>query len=202
MTRTLRLLPLWFTTLLLGACVTINIYFPAAAAEKAADRIIEEVWGPKPQEEGAQPPANPEPQSMNNEGGMLLAALEWLVPPAQAAEPNLNIGTPAIRSLRAAMRGRHAKLEKYYDNGALGLDREGLLSVRDASVVPLRERNGAKQLVAQENRDRNLLYKEIAKANGHPEWEAQIRATFAQRWQHNARSGWWCQDHTGRWFKK
>lgn len=28
----------------LGACVTINIYFPAAAAEKAADRIIEEVY--------------------------------------------------------------------------------------------------------------------------------------------------------------
>jgi len=26
------------------ACVTINIYFPAAAAEKAADRIIEGVW--------------------------------------------------------------------------------------------------------------------------------------------------------------
>ena len=29
---------------LLSACVTINIYFPAAAAEKAADKIIEEVW--------------------------------------------------------------------------------------------------------------------------------------------------------------
>jgi hypothetical protein len=28
----------------LSACVTINIYFPAAAAEKAADKIIEEVW--------------------------------------------------------------------------------------------------------------------------------------------------------------
>jgi predicted small lipoprotein YifL len=28
----------------LVACVTINIYFPAAAAEKAADTIIEEVW--------------------------------------------------------------------------------------------------------------------------------------------------------------
>ena len=26
------------------ACVTINIYFPAAAAEKADDRIIDEVW--------------------------------------------------------------------------------------------------------------------------------------------------------------
>ena len=29
---------------LLAACVTINIYFPAAAADKAADKIIEEVW--------------------------------------------------------------------------------------------------------------------------------------------------------------
>ncbi len=28
----------------LTSCVTINIYFPAAAAEKAADRIIEEVY--------------------------------------------------------------------------------------------------------------------------------------------------------------
>ncbi|MDR4514381.1 hypothetical protein [Nitrosomonas sp.] len=33
-----------FATMLLSACVTINIYFPAAAAEKAADKIIEEVW--------------------------------------------------------------------------------------------------------------------------------------------------------------
>jgi hypothetical protein len=36
--------------LLLPACVTINIYFPAAAAEKAADKIIDEVWQIKKQE--------------------------------------------------------------------------------------------------------------------------------------------------------
>lgn len=30
--------------LTVAACVTINIYFPAAAAEKAADKIIDEVW--------------------------------------------------------------------------------------------------------------------------------------------------------------
>jgi hypothetical protein len=28
----------------LTACVTINIYFPAAAAEKAADKLIDEIW--------------------------------------------------------------------------------------------------------------------------------------------------------------
>ena len=32
------------TAAMLSACVTINIYFPAAAAEKAADKIIDEVW--------------------------------------------------------------------------------------------------------------------------------------------------------------
>ena len=33
--------------LALAGCVTINIYFPAAAAEKAADRIIDEVYDAK-----------------------------------------------------------------------------------------------------------------------------------------------------------
>ncbi len=39
----------------LSACVTINIYFPTAAAEKAADRIIDEVWQLK---NGAKVPAD------------------------------------------------------------------------------------------------------------------------------------------------
>ena len=38
-----KLLPLT-AALGLAACVTINIYFPAAAAEKMADKIIDEVW--------------------------------------------------------------------------------------------------------------------------------------------------------------
>lgn len=39
---------------LLSGCVTINIYFPAAATEKAADKIIEEVWQLKKPEGGGQ----------------------------------------------------------------------------------------------------------------------------------------------------
>lgn len=41
---------------LLSACVTINIYFPAAAAEKAADKIIDEIMQ---QKQGATKPAAP-----------------------------------------------------------------------------------------------------------------------------------------------
>lgn len=40
----------------LTACVTINIYFPAAAAEKAADKIIDEVWQLKDKPAGEQTP--------------------------------------------------------------------------------------------------------------------------------------------------
>lgn len=42
MYKTWGVLPV--TGVALAACVTINIYFPAAAAEKAADKIIDEVW--------------------------------------------------------------------------------------------------------------------------------------------------------------
>ena len=42
-----------------AGCVTINIYFPAAAAERAADRIIDEVWQLKP--DAVKPQANKPP---------------------------------------------------------------------------------------------------------------------------------------------
>ena len=48
---------------LLQGCVTINIYFPAAAAEKAADKIIDEVWQLKKSEQPATPPTSTTPQA-------------------------------------------------------------------------------------------------------------------------------------------
>lgn len=40
----MKIIWIGFICIALSACVTINIYFPAAAAEKAADKIIDEVW--------------------------------------------------------------------------------------------------------------------------------------------------------------
>ena len=47
--------------LVLPACVTINIYFPAAAAEKAADKIIDEVWQIDPSKQPSKQPDAPAP---------------------------------------------------------------------------------------------------------------------------------------------
>jgi uncharacterized protein YdbL (DUF1318 family) len=203
--------------LLLTACVTINIYFPAAAAEQAADRIIEGVWGPGQPSGGkpdagspdAQPPAVP-PSTPRSEGASLprlgLASprslLHWLVAPAAAGETDFDISTPGIQRLQASMRERHAQLEPFYRSGAVALTNDGLISVREPSVVPLKDRNRVRQLVAEENRDRNALYQEIARANAHPEWDAEIRATFARRWVDKAPNGWWYQTDDGRWRQK
>jgi hypothetical protein len=53
------MLPFLPTLLAVAGCVTINIYFPAAAAEKAADKIIDEVWQAVP-DAGAKPEAGKE----------------------------------------------------------------------------------------------------------------------------------------------
>lgn len=56
---------LMLTGALLSACVTINIYFPAAAAEQAADKIIGEVWQLQKGEAGKADkatPSQPQPQ--------------------------------------------------------------------------------------------------------------------------------------------
>lgn len=119
---------------------------------------------------------------------------------AQAAA-DLEINTPAIAAVKNSMQARHGNLAGFYSSGAIGLTKDGLIAVKDASAVPLKDRQSLNSLVSAENNDRNTLYKEIAAANGHPEWEAEIRSTFAQRWVQKAQPGWWYQDSNG-WAKR
>jgi len=130
-----------------------------------------------------------------------LAIAALLAAPVTLAAADLEINTPAIAALQSSMQARYSQLAGYYASGAVGLTRDGLIAVHDANAVPLAQRQGVNALVAAENKDRNALYKEIATANSHPEWEPEIRSTFAQRWIEKAKSGWWYQDGSG-WAKK
>ncbi len=123
----------------------------------------------------------------------ILLMLLALMPLAGHTQANIEIDTPAINSLEQRMQQRHNQLETYYARGAVGLTRDGLIAMRDANALPLSARQSVNALIAAENQDRNALYREIARANGHPEWEADIRSTFAQRWIQLARPGWWYQ---------
>lgn len=189
--------------LMLVSCVTINIYFPAAAAEKAADRIIEDVWGPETQPADTAEPDKQGKQSSTSDSRLPLAmsVLNWMVPQAEAAGADININSPAINALQSNMKTRHESLKPFYNSGAIGLTDDGFITLRDAKSVPLKDRNQLNSLIAAENNDRKALYAEIARANGHPEWQDDIQQTFAQRWISNAAKGWWYQQG-GSWKQK
>lgn len=191
--------------LVLAACVTINVYFPEAAAERAADRVIDNVWGQQlPAETPAGPPpptgaASPPATSLFARAAV---GLLDLVMPAAHAQANFDISTPAINALVESMKQRFTGLEPYFDSGAIGLAADATIEVRDRNLIPLAERNRVRQLVADENADRNRLYSEIAQANDHPEWEGQVRDTFAERWIARARAGWYYRNANGEWGQK
>lgn len=188
------------SAILLTACVTINIYFPAAAAEKAADEIIKDIQKNTPQQTEPEPKASL-PDWQVSMYQIIDTAINVAVSPAQADEANLSIDSAEIRQLRAAMESRFASLQPLYAAGYIGIQADGLLAVRDSGSVPLKDRNQVNKLVAAENADRQNLYQAIANANGHPEWAAQIKSTFAARWVSNAQPGWWYQS-SGSWKQK
>ncbi len=141
---------------------------------------------------------------MNRLNGWRTALLLMLLGLAgiAAAQANLEINTPAIAALQRSMQDRHTQLQPLYAGGGVGLTRDGNVALRDANAVALAQRAQANALVAAENQDRAALYREIARANAHPEWENEIRTTFAQRWIDKAQAGWHYQNASGAWVRK
>jgi len=113
------------------------------------------------------------------------------------AQANLEINSPGVAAIQASMQKRHGELAPLYAGGAIGLTRDGNVALHDPAAVPLAQRAAVNGLVAAENQDRASLYREIARANNHPEWEGDIRNTFAQRWIDRAQAGWYYQNVSG-----
>lgn len=215
-----RLLGIPAAAVLLTACVTINVYFPAAEAREAAKEFVENVISDDTQ---VQPPREQPPREQPSKpaegdgGGMamqlrpaqenLLARIDLLslvgIGTAHAqSQPDITIKTPAIQAIQARMASRFdSQLRAGFDAGALGFASDGTIVVRDASKLALKDRVAVNQAVADDNRDRKAVYREVAVANGHPEWEPQIREVFAKQWIASARPGWWYQSG-GAWKQK
>lgn len=187
--------------LVLSACVTINVYFPAAEAKEAAKQFVEKVIGPEDQ-----PQSQPAPDEGKDGGGMAIRFDPLMllgIGTAQAQEQNFKLDSPAVRAIESRIDARFdSQLRGGFEAGALGFSNDGLVVVRDASKLQLKDRVAVNTAVADDNRDRKALYREAAVANGHPEWEGQIRQVFARQWIAAAHKGWWYQDASGGWKQK
>lgn len=178
---------------LIAACVTVNVYFPAAKVEEAAKQIVEEVYqerGAKPQTRLAPPP---------DAGGWT----GWLGPRAAHAEEAATVSNAAIRALKDQIAQRHTQLAAHYAKGQVGIDREGFLQARDTGGLGLSEVAAVKRLVEADNAARRQLYAEVARAlDLQPQQVSQVQEVFAREWRGKAQAGWWVQDDAGEWKKR
>ncbi|NQV86536.1 MAG: DUF1318 domain-containing protein [Woeseiaceae bacterium] len=184
-----------------AACVTINVYFPEAAAVEAADRIIDKVRG-EGDDNGAslyQRDDRDEPSVMV---GFASTVIGFLVSDANAQD-QINFDKPSAekQALEKSLAQRFPSLKPYFDSGAIGLTDSRLIDFRDRNLVPLKDRNAVVQLVTAQNNDWLALYAEIARINQHPEWQDGIRKTFAERWIAKANKGWYYREG-GTWKQK
>ncbi|MHB1479525.1 MAG: DUF1318 domain-containing protein [Acidithiobacillus ferrooxidans] len=207
----------------LSACVTVNIYFPAAAAQKLADQVVGEVY--KAAAKGAllapvapavsvpAPPAAPTRSAAPASNALSMAspyhAANYLlamgfsaISGTAEAAANLDASSPGVQSARAQLEAIAAQMRPYFVSGAVGFTANGLVAIHDAAAVPLQQRAALNGLVNSNNSALSNLYQQIADANGHPEWEGQIQQTFAQAWINKAPAGYWYQSPSGQWQKK
>ena len=186
-----------FFVLFLTACVTVNIYFPSSAVQKAADEIVDEIRIERGKKQ--------EPKDKIKQEGMLIkeSLLSLLTVSEAYAQINIEVSTPAIRALKDTMRGRFQYLQPFYLRGAIGENKDGYVEIRDIAGLNLKEKSDLQNLVNQENRDRQSLYIEIIKANKFGnEVLPQVQKIFANSWRDKSMAGWWIQDDNGQWRKK
>ncbi len=197
MTRGKRWL-VWLLTVFLVSCVTVNIYFPAAAIQKAADQIVDDVR--------KMPEQKPEQkQEQKPDKTSLLEQLRFVGLGATEAHAavDVNVSTPAIRGLKTSMASRFPQLQPLYNKGAIGETSNGFVAIRDTSALSLREKADLNRLVDQENADRRALYAEIIRANNLDMGNmGELQRLFANSWRDRSSSGWWIQLDSGQWSKK
>lgn len=138
----------------------------------------------------------------------LAAAASLMTLPAAAAAPtpdqiNLDIGTPPTIVVRHALAQRQSRLIRFYEWGAIGIDKDGMVKMRDDSMLTnYTLKKTAGKLIDQENPDRMSLIYAIAEAHGGKDAIPVVKEMMAKRWKEQWKSGWWMEDEKGNWSKK
>ncbi len=193
----------WLVVLLLMvlvSCVTINIYFPAAAVQKAAEQIVDEIRSGNGKQPVLPTPEETPVEKKSEQQGFRIDFIR----PAEAAEKlDINVSTSTIRGLKQSMKRRYPQLINAYQKGFFGEGADGLLHLRQKSQLPLKKRARLTNLVNAENSDRQALYEEIVRANRlGADAVPKVAAVFARTFREKAKNGWWVQDAGGNWLQK
>ncbi len=165
----------------IDAHITLDIRHIADQAEDVLD-FIEGKKDELPGLEGA-----PEPVSH------IYRFFNALSPMQTAHASSLEVTTsPRVREIAVSMRERNPKVEAFKRRGCIGENNRGYVELRDCDTIQTAdERNEAQELIADENRDRQALYSEIARLNRDTPGVtvAKVESIYAMERLRRARSG-------------
>jgi hypothetical protein len=208
------------------AIINVNVYFPekdVKQAYKSLDEMLLKQGGEaKPPAEappaGEQPPGSEEkkdavkPQSMLFKGDFSLS----LASVAYAQEPVADelaielAGMPEVLKAYDEMRKRLPRLNALRDSGAVGVNKQGILTIRDKAKLGTSE-----ALVKAENENRKTVISSMAKAiekiglkkqpgakSNFSQLMNKAAAIYADTKREEAKPGWWIELPDGTWTQK
>lgn len=178
--------------LAMAACLTINVYFPAAAVQNAADEFVGDVT------DGATAAPAPTPSPQKKQSSL---SIEWVS--SAWAQEQITIHTVQAQKLKGQMRQRLPQVQALKAKGQVGENNQGFLEARDVKGISDADQAELKKVMKAENSDRQALYKEIAKVNHYPKSKmSELQAIFAKAWQSKSLPGSWIQQADGQWLRK
>ncbi len=184
--------------LFVSTCVTINIYFPAEKVESVAGEIVSEIRSQEPvkEDESIEKQKNSQDEqdsqekkdSKHEENALSLdLSLENLLSSLYCsawADEVTTVSNPTIRALKASMKNRYAQMKPFYSKGILIEGSDGYVSQGNTSALGLKEKRDLGNLISAENKDRERLYQEVAKAlKIDPSQTNKIAEIFGKEWQ-------------------
>jgi hypothetical protein len=171
-------LGVFLAILLPVACVTINIYFPAEEVESVAGEIVNDIRG----RQSETPQKNEETEK--DQSFLRFSVLVASLTPSAWAEDATTVSNATIRELKSRMQTRYERLKPYFASGALKEGDDGYVAMRSIDSLSVREKSELRNLVAAENRDREQLYREVARAMNIDAGQVdRIAQIFAKEWQ-------------------
>ncbi len=179
---------------MLTACVTINIYFPAAEVQKTAEDIVKDVRGADATKINK---SAPETSKDTGPVSMIMGCSEaW-------AAKELDVSNATIRTLKNRIKENYPQLRKWLAQGVLGEGYNGFIVMKNQGGLNLKARISAKRVMEEENSSRKALYQAVAQALNIPSSQvARVGKIFAQQWQRAVPRGTWIETAPGKWVRR
>tara|TARA_B100000749_G_scaffold122825_1_gene93813 strand:- start:53005 stop:53595 length:591 start_codon:yes stop_codon:yes gene_type:complete len=158
---------------ILASCITVNVNFPEAAVQKAADDYVKELYKAKQESEEKQ-----NTSSLFEIPGTHFASLSLF--PIAHAQAEFSIKSEKAKAIQVKQAKRLDKIDRFKKKGLIGEAENGLLVVKKESSKKI-EKKRVDQLVSEENADREMLYEEVMSSNGiDASQSARLRKSFHQ----------------------